>query len=161
MELVKENNNWKLFKGENLNDFTVETPEGFKQYYKFYRESSFDDAIVRGWIWIDKEYFIGGIINSKIEVEKRKKQIRSDKVELFLKTHNITKEAVVEKLKPILVKAKEKFELCKNRLFELQKELDCDIDYTMLGDTYGIHENYLHISFAMDNVFCKFEVKDY
>lgn len=156
MELIKETNGWKLYKNENLNDYTVETPEGFKQYYKFFRIENFDRAVNNGWIWLDVEYFTGSIINSEIKVKKNKKQIYSNKHDLFLNSHHTTKEAVIESLKPILSKAKEKFEICKELLNKIQDENDFNVDYTMEGDTHGIYEDYLHISFNIDGVFCKF-----
>ena len=160
MELTKEVNGWKLYKNDGPNDFTIETPEGFKQYYKFCREYTFDDAVKRGWIWLDREYFTGTIIDSEIKVEKRKKQIMSNKHDLFLNSHHTTKEAVIESLKPILAKAKEKFEICKELLNKIQDENDFNVDYTMEGDTYGIYEDYLHISFNIDGIFCKFMLND-
>lgn len=156
--LVKETNGWKLYKGDNISDYTVVTPEGFKQYYKYYREEDFNRAIERGWIWIDQEYYRGEIIDSKIEVKKFKKQIMSNKYDLFLKNHYITKEAVIKGLESILVKAKEKFKICEEILNKIQKENNFIVDYTMEGDTYGIYKDYLHISFDIDGIFCKFRI---
>lgn len=160
MELVKETNGWKLYKGEKLNEYSLATPEGFLQHYPFYRIETFERAVERGWIWIDKEYFTGTIENGEILVEKRKKQIQSDKNYLFLNNHNITREAVIEKLNPILIEARNKFEICRERLVLLESELNFDVNYTMEGDTHGIHEDYLHISFTIYGVFCKFRIEE-
>ena len=158
MKVIKETNGWKLYKGENLNDFTVETPNGFKQYYKFYREEEFDRAVVRGWIWFKVDYYKGHIEDGKVIVTKHDKQIQSDKHDLFLKNYSITKQDVIDKLKPILIKAKDKFKNCEKLLSELQKQFDFEVSYTMLGDTYGIYEDHLDITFEIDGVFCKFRI---
>jgi hypothetical protein len=158
MELIKEEKGWKLYKNDNARDYTVETPEGFTRFYSYKTEYTFYDDIKRGWIWIDKECYTGMIENSKIIITKNKKQFQSDKSDLFLKNYNTNKEELVEKLKPILVKADEKFEICKAAFFKSQEELDFDVDYTMLGDTYGIYKDYMYISFKIDGVFCRFEL---
>lgn len=160
MELVKEMNGWRLFKGEKLNEYSVATPEGFLQHYPFYRIETFERAVEKGWIWIDKEYFTGTIENGEILVEKRKKQIQSNKNYLFLKSHNITKEDVIKKLKPVLEIAKDKFKIVERRFIKIQDENDFIVDYTMEGDTHGIYEDYLHISFTIDGVFCKFRINE-
>lgn len=160
MKLIKEVSGWKFFKGDNLNDYTIETPDGTSQYYKNCLERTFDDAVKRGWIWVDREYLIGEIINNGIQIDKRKKQVRSDKLDLFIDNHHIEKESVIEKLNPILVKAKEKFEVCSKKFLSLQNELDFDINYQMLGDTHGIYEDYLYISFTMDGIYCRFELEN-
>lgn len=162
MELIKETNGWKLYKEPNVHKFEIETPEGFKSITNriSFTINEFDRMVERGFIWLDREYFTGQIINGKIEVEKHKKQIQSSKQDLFLKNHSITKEDVIEKLKPILIKAKDKFENCRQKLVLLQNELEFDVNYMMLGDTHGIYEDYLYISFTIDGIFCKFEFND-
>lgn len=162
MELIKETNGWKLYKEPNVHKFEIETPEGFKSINNriSFTINEFDRMVERGFIWLDREYFTGTIIDSEIKVEKRKKQIMSNKHDLFLNSHHTTKEAVIESLKPILAKAKEKFEICKELLNKIQDENDFNVDYTMEGDTHGIYEDYLYISFYIDGTFCKFELND-
>ena len=75
MELIRESQGWKLYE-DKPTFFTVETPEGFKMVLRCNKESvekRFEETIERGWIWIDFEFFIGSIFDSKIEIEKKKK----------------------------------------------------------------------------------------
>lgn len=65
-----------------------------------------------------------------------------------------------EKMKPTLIKADEKFEKCKDAFEKLQKEFGVDIDYTMEGDTYGIYEDHLNMTFHIDNVYCYYKLEN-
>ena len=169
MELIKEIDGWKLFKEQNVHKFEILTPEGIKQVNNriSFSIDEFERMVQRGWIWIDVEFFTASILNSKIVTKKEKRSIQSNKYEKFVNTknfyvfpHYMTEKDANESLKETLKKAKEKFEICKELLNKIQSENDFIVDYTMEGDTHGIYEDYLHITFNIDGTFCKFELND-
>ena len=162
--LIHEQDGWKMYENEEIRCHEFITPDGFIQKVPFlsavYNVQKFYEAVKRGWIWVDVEYYSGTIEDSKIVVEKRNKQVRSNKHQLFLDTHDITETAVKEKLKPILEKAEKKFDKINKIFTKLLTDEDCDISYTMNGDTYGIYEDYMYISFNIEGVFCKFRIEE-
>lgn len=160
MELIRESQGWKLYE-DKPTFFTVETPEGFKMDLRCNKQSvqkRFEETIERGWVWIDFEFFVGSIFDSKIEIEKKKKSIRSDRFEKFKNDYSTTKEQENERLKPILKKAIDKFNECEQAFLKLQRELEFNVDFSMFGDTYGIYESYQYISFDIEGVYCKFKI---
>ena len=156
MEKIAEKNGWKLFRVNNSENHVMETPEGIQQQNKYFNINNFEEVIKRGFIWVDFEFFTGTIKNGKIEIEKRKKQVRSDKIHLFKKSHFIDKNSVIAKLTPILKKADKKYNFCRNEIIKLQQNLDIVIDYAMYGDTHGIYEDYMYINFKINDVECTY-----
>lgn len=158
MILIKEINGWKLYKQSDDN-FRIETPEGFKQTYRpTFDEKQFDVIVERGWIWVDIEYYQASIKNFEIRIQKHKKQIQSNKSDALLQIYSIDEVELKENMKPILIKANEKFEKSKAAFEELQKEFGIDINYTMEGDTHGIYESHLNMTFRIDGVYCYYEL---
>jgi hypothetical protein len=93
-----------------------------------------------------------------LQVSKQKKQIRSFLYNSFLNNHYLNENELKEKMKPILIKANEKFEKCKDAFEKLQKDFEVDIDYTMEGDTHGIYEDHLNMTFKVDDVYCYYKL---
>jgi hypothetical protein len=161
-EPIKEINGWKLYKESDLHHFEVETPEGCKQVFRHpsFNILEFEKAVERGWIWIDVEFFTTSIVNSKIVISKQKKQIRSNLYNSFLINHNLNENELRKKMKPTLIKANEKFKKCKDAFEKLQKEFEVDINYTMEGDTHGIYEDHLNMTFRIDGVYCYYKLEN-
>lgn len=112
----------------------------------------------RNWHWVDVEYYRGHIEDSKIIVSKLKKKVRSNKLDLFKQTHHTTKQDALDSLKPVLIKAEEKFRICVEAFDMIKHNLNFNVGYHMEGDTYGIHTDYMYIDFTIDGIRCKFRI---
>ncbi len=66
------------------------------------------------------------------------------------KGHHLTEEDARDAIKPVLPKAKEKFNSIREKLRQMESSLGFELSYTMEGDTHGIHEDHLDIDFSMD-----------
>lgn len=162
LHLLYELDGWKLFKIENGK--RIVTSDGVtKDILKndfYYTESKFKEDVVRGWVWIDVEYYSGYIKDGVIKTVKNKKQIRSNNLDLFRSTHHHSHDSAKKALAPVLEKANDKYSQFHNRLIALQKELDANVDFYMNGDTYGIYESNLIVTFDIDNVYCRYSLDD-
>ena len=160
--LLYELDGWKLFKIENGK--RIVTSEGIvKDILKndfYYTESKFKEDVVRGWVWIDVEYYSGYIEDGVIKTVKNKKQIQSNKVDLFKSTHHHSHESVKKALAPVLEKANDRYSQFRNRLIALQEELDANVNFFIEGDTFGIHNSGLIVTFDIDNVYCRYSLDD-
>lgn len=160
--LLYELDGWKLFKIENGK--RIITSEGIvKDITKndfYYTESKFKEDVVRGWIWIDVEYYSGYIEDGIIKTEKRKKQVQSNKFDLFRSNGHHSPDSVKNALAPVLEKANDKYIQFYNRLIALQEELDVDVDFFMEGDTYGIHNSGLIVTFDIDKIHCRYSLEN-
>ena len=141
--LLYELDGWKLFKIENGK--RIVTSEGIvKDILKndfYYTESKFKQDVVRGWIWIDVEYYSGYIKDGVIKTVKNKKQIRSNSFDLFRSTHHLSSDSVKDALTSVLEKANDRYSQFRNRLIALQEELDAKIHMSILGyDSYKYEE---------------------
>ena len=161
--LLYELDGWKLYKTENGK--CIVTPEGIvKDILKndfYYTESKFKEDVVRGWVWLDVEYYSGYIKDGVIKTVKNKKQIQSNKFDLFKSTHHLSIDSVKNALAPVLEKANDKYSQFYNRLTALQKELDANVSFFMEGDTFGIYESGLIVTFDIDNIYCRYSLDDY
>ena len=63
-------------------------------------------------------------------------------------------------LVPVLEKANDKYSQFHNRLIVLQEELDANVSFFMEGDTFGIYESGLIVTFDIDNVYCRYSLDD-
>lgn len=158
--LLCELDGWKLLKIENGK--RIVTSDGvIKDILKndfHYTERKFKEDVIRGWVWIDVEHYSGYIDDGIIKTEKREKQVQSDKIDLFKTTHHLSPDSVKNALTPVLEKANDKYIQFYNRLIALQKEWDADVSYFMEGDTYGIHDSGLIVTFKIDNIYCKYNL---
>ena len=158
--LLCELDGWKLLeieKGQRIITSDGIIKDILRNYF-YYTESKFKEAVVRGWIWIDVEYYIGYIEDGIIQIEKRKKQIESNKLDLFKSTNHQFPESVKTALSPILEKANDKYIQFYNQLTTLQKEFDVEVSFFMEGDTYGIDDSGLIVTFAIDKVYCRYSL---
>ena len=160
--LLYELDGWKLFKIKNGK--RIVTSEGIvKDILKddfYYTKNKFKQEVARGWIWIDVEYYSGYIEDGVIETEKNKKQIQSNKVDLFKSTHHLSSDSVKEALAPVLEKANDKYSQFHNRLIALQEELDANVNFFIEGDTFGIYSSGLIVTFEIDKVYCRYSLDD-
>ena len=117
-------------------------------------------GFVIGWVWIDVEYYSGYIKDGVIKTVKNKRQIRSNSLDLFRSTHHHSPDSAKKALAPVLEKANDKYSQFRNRLIALQKELDANVNFYMNGDTYGIYESGLIVTFDIDNVYCRYSLED-
>lgn len=160
--LLYELDGWKLFKIENGK--RIVTSEGIvKDILKndfYYTESKFKEDVVRGWIWIDVEYYSGYIEDGVIKTKKNKKQIQSNKVDLFKSIHHLSSDSVKNALVPVLEKANNKYSQFHNRLIALQEELDANVNFFIEGDTFGIYSSGLIVTFEIDKVYCRYSLDD-
>lgn len=160
--LICELDGWKLLEIENgkrvitSNGITKNFPNSGFQY----TENKFKESVARGWIWIDVEYYLGHIINGSIEIEKCKKQIQSNKFDLFKRTHHQSYEAVKDSLTPIIEKANEKYNQFLEQLEKLEEESNVKISFFMEGDTFGIYDSGVIITFRIDNIYCRYSLGD-
>ena len=158
--LLCELDGWKLLeieKGKRIITSNGVIKDIFKNYF-YYTEGKFKEDVVRGWIWIDVECYSGYIEDGIIKTEKRKKQVKSNKFDLFKSTHHHSPDSVKNALAPVLEKANDKYMQFSTRLIALQKELDVDISFFMEGDTYGIHNSGLIVTFDIDKVHCRYNL---
>ena len=154
--LLCELDGWKLFKIED-GKRTVTSNGVTKDILKndfYYTEGKFKEDVVRGWIWIDVEYYSGYIEDGVIKTEKNKRQIQSNKFDLFKSTHHHSPDSVKKALAPVLEKANDKYSQFHNRLIVLQEELDANVSFFMEGDTFGIYDSGLIVTFRIDNIYC-------
>lgn len=158
--LLCELDGWKLLEIENGK--RIVTSDGvIKDIIKnsfYYTESKFKQDVVRGWVWIDVEYYSGYIEDGVIKIEKHKKQRQSNKLDLFKSTNHQSPESVKTALSPVLEKANDKYNQFFNQLIALQKEFGVDVSFFMEGDTYGIYDSDLIVTFNIDKVYCKYSL---
>lgn len=158
--LLCELDGWKLLEIENGK--RIVTSDGVtKDILKndfYYTESKFKQDVVRGWLWLDVEYYSGYIEDGVIKIEKHKKQIQSNKIDLFNSTNHQSPDSVKNALGSILEKANNKYSQFLNRLIALQEELDANVSFFMEGDTYGIHDSGLIVTFDIDKVYCRYSL---
>ena len=160
--LLYELDGWKLFKIENGK--RIVTSEGIvKDIIKndfYYTESKFKQEVARGYVWIDVEYYSGCIIDGVIKTLKDKKQIQSNKFDLFKSTHHLSPDSVKNALAPVLEKANDKYSQFRNRLIALQEELDANVSFFMEGDTFGIYDSGLIVTFDIDKIYCRYSLDE-
>lgn len=161
MELFKSENNWKLYKVDN-NLFYLEVPETGEKREISYSEhtalNAFNHAVRTGWTWLKREYYTVSVIKSKVKVNKEKREIRSDKVELFNKTHYLTEAQAKMAINDVMPEALKKFEQCKDAYLKLHKDMDFGSGFNYDGDTHGIYNEYNYISFKMKGFDFQFEL---
>lgn len=158
--LLCELDGWKLLEIENGKRIVTSngiTKDIIKNSF-YYTKDKFKEDIVRGWVWLDVEYYSGYIKDGIIKIEKRKKQVKSNQLDLFKSTHHQSPESVKTTLSPVLEKANDKYNQFFNRLTALQKEFDVDVSFFMEGDTYGIHDSGLVLDFYIDKVSCRYSL---
>jgi hypothetical protein len=160
--LIYELDGWKLFEIENGK--RIVTSDGVtKDILKndfYYTENKFKQDVARGWIWIDVEYYSGYIEDGVIKTEKHKKQIQSNKVDLFKSIYHHSHDSVKNALAPILEKANKKCNQFLEQLEKLEEESNVKISFFMEGDTFGIYDSGLIVTFRIDNIDCKYSLRD-
>jgi hypothetical protein len=63
-----------------------------------------------------------------------------------------------EAIKPFLKEAKSKKEAVSAEIARIEKQYQCNIDYFMDGDTHGIHEDFLEVSFSLGGYHFNYEI---
>lgn len=155
MNIIKSNKGFILYKTID-NSYIIEAQNKMQANYGKVSElraiNMFNSAIERGWFYVDKEYYTISFLNRKAIVRKHKKQIRSNKEDLFLKNHYISKKQAIKATKHLLPLAGEKYSKVIKAYHDLHKELDFESGYHYEGDSYGIYNEYEYIRFKIENV---------
>ena len=155
MNIIKSNKGFILYKTID-NSYIIEaqnkTQANYGKVSELHAINMFNNTIERGWFWVDKEYYTISFLNGEAIVRKRKKQIKSNKEDLFLKNHYISKEQAIEATKHLLPLADEKSNKVIKAYYDLHKELNFESGYHYEGDSYGIYNEYEYIRFKIENV---------
>ena len=155
MNIIKSNKGFILYKTID-NSYIIEAQNKMQANYgkvsELHAINMFNSTIERGWFWVDKEYYTISFLNEEAIVRKRKKQIKSNEEDLFLKNNYISKEQAIEATKHLLQLAKEKSSKVIKAYHDLHKELDFESSYHYEGDSYGIYNEYEYIRFKIENV---------
>lgn len=158
--IIKEQNEWKLIKRDNAH-FLV-CPSGEEVKLSVTSEGNlnncFNHAVTYNWTWLNRTYYTVSVVKSKIKVSKNQKQIRSDSVDKFEKSHYLTEAQALQAINDVLPEAEKHFNNCLAKYRELTKELNFSIGFNYDGDTHGIYNEYDYISFTMGKFNFQFEM---
>lgn len=160
MKIIKEQNNWKLINKED--SYYLVCPSGEKvdltKYSEHTRNTCFNHAVTYNWTWLKRTYYTVSHVKSKIKVTKNEKQIRSDSVDKFERSHYLTEAQARQAINDVLPRAEQHFKKCLESYRKLTSELNFCIGFNYDGDTYGIYNEYDYISFKMDGFSFQFEI---
>ena len=155
MNKIKSEENFTLYKTSN-SVYIIETPNKLQCNYgrvsEIHALSMFIKTVERGWCWVDKEYYTISYLDGEPTVNKYKKQIQSNKEEVFLKNHYISKEQAIEATKHLIPLAEEKSNKIIEAYENLHKELNFESGFHYEGDSYRIYNEYQYIRFEIENV---------
>lgn len=155
MNIIKSNKDFTLYKTID-NNYIIEAQNKMQANYgkvsELHAINMFNNTIERGWCWVEKEYFTISFLNAEAIVKKHKKQIQSNKEDIFLKNHYISKEQAIEATKHLLPLADERSTKIINAYNDLHKVLDFESGFHYEGDSHGIYDEYEYISFKIENV---------
>ncbi len=159
MERVKilEKDGWILFT-ENKKYVAV-TPEGYESplYCPDANliEKYFNDAVERGWVWVNYDYYVPSVYMSNIVVTKNKAPRRSNIP--VPKDRFLTKESALKAIEEVFPEAEYKFLKCLDALVKLQKDMDFESGSFYEGDTHGTYNDHDFISFYMKGFHFSFD----
>lgn len=160
MQIIKEQNGWKLIKKDGT--FYLVCPSGEEVRYGTSEQNAFswfDRVVEKNWTWLTREYYIPSVVNGKVVASKYdNKSVRSDKVDEWGAGRYLTKEAAKEAISLVLPKAKGKFLACQEAHQKVCSEMGFGVGYTYDGDTHGIYDEYQYISFTMDGFNFQFPI---
>lgn len=77
-----------------------------------------------------------------------------------MENQHLTKEDAIQAITPVVEKAKEKYQKIVEAFNLIQSNMNCCISYRMVGDTYGIDEDSLYVSFEMNGFDFQFDIAD-
>ena len=163
MQIIKEQNGWKLGKKDGIHYLIC--PSGEEVRYGTSPDNAnmwFNRTVEKGWTHLERNYYTASVVKGKIAVNKHEyKFVRSDKVDEWGKGKHLTKESARAEIEKVLPKAREKFEACRAAHQKLQSEMGFNWGYNYDGDTHGIYDEYEYISFKMDGFDFQFPIEDW
>jgi hypothetical protein len=158
MEIIKDQNGWKLGKKDNV--FYLICQDGEEIRYGTSKDNAFqwfDRVIEKGWTHLTRNYYTVTVTNGKIITGKHQNNsVRSDKLDQWSSSVYLTAEEAKAAISLVLPKAKEKFEACQSAYLALHKEMGFSSGCNYDGDTHGIYNEYEYISFQMDGFHFEF-----
>jgi hypothetical protein len=163
MEVLKQENGWKLGKKENI--FYLICPSGEERKLSVTSQrnldNAFNHAVENNWTWLDRTYFVPSVVKGKVRISKESSTfVRSDKVNEWEKGRYLTEEAAKAAIEKALPMALEKFILCQEKHNALCRELGFSLGFNYDGDSHGIYNEYQYISFTLDGFSFQFPIED-
>lgn len=98
-------------------------------------------------------YYQDGIKVRKVEREINTKSFS-------MENQHLTKADAIAAITPVVPKAEEKYKQIVEAFNSLQSNMACHISYRMDGDTHGIYEDSLYVSFEMNGFDFQFDIAD-
>lgn len=155
--IITNDSGWTLLRDEK--EFFLVTPEGHRsKVYALNVDQAiakFHEAIERGWVWVDYEYFVPSVYMSEVQVEKNRAQHKSN--QKIPAGRFLTKEDAINAINKVMPKAQHKFSECSHALNELKNKMDFESGDTYEGDTHGTYNDHSFIRFQMDGFYFSFE----
>jgi hypothetical protein len=160
MEILREENGWKLGKRDNLCYLICPSGEErpLNTRWADHCANTFNHAVRNNWTWLERVYYIPSVVKNKVTVSKNKKNIRSDKVALFDRTHCTTEAQARLAINDVMPQAEAHFKECKQKYLDLLKSLQFSVGFNYEGDTHGIYNEYEYISFKMNSFAFQFSL---
>jgi hypothetical protein len=161
MEIIREENNWKLGKLDNVFYLICPSGENVKLSItsKVNLDNCFNHAVRNNWTNLDRTYFIPQVLGSEVKISKHTAMfVRSDKVEQWEKGKYLSKEDAKNAIEAVLPRAKDKFKACLEAYNKTCQDGQFSVGFNYDGDTQGIYDEYEYICFKMEGFNFQFKI---